>query len=52
MPVLHNDVAYNCIVICLNRKILLIRPKMTMSDEGVYSESRYFTAWNVLNKLE
>eukprot|EP00828_Plagiopyla_frontata_P023778 TRINITY_DN3038_c0_g1_i1.p1 TRINITY_DN3038_c0_g1~~TRINITY_DN3038_c0_g1_i1.p1 ORF type:complete len:691 (+),score=93.39 TRINITY_DN3038_c0_g1_i1:62-2134(+) len=52
MPVLHNDVSYNCTVMCLNRKIILIRPKMAMADDGIYRESRYFTAWNAQNQLE
>jgi len=46
MPVLHENVRYNCRVICLNRKILLIRPKMCLADEGNYRESRWFTAWS------
>lgn len=46
MPVLHEDVRYNCRVMCLNRKILLIRPKMCLADEGNYRESRWFTAWS------
>uniref|UniRef100_A0A1A9WFA1 Glutamine-dependent NAD(+) synthetase n=1 Tax=Glossina brevipalpis TaxID=37001 RepID=A0A1A9WFA1_9MUSC len=45
MPVMHRNVAYNCRVIFLNRKILLIRPKMAMCDTDQYRESRWFTAW-------
>jgi len=30
MPIQHNGVLYNCRVICLNRKILLIRPKVSI----------------------
>lgn len=45
MPVMHRNVAYNCRVVFFNRKILLIRPKMAMCDDGNYRESRWFTAW-------
>lgn len=46
MPVLHNNVRYNCKVIFYNRKILLIRPKMIMANDGNYREMRWFTPWN------
>lgn len=52
MPVLHRDVAYNCIVMCLNRKILLVRPKLAMAMDGNYRESRYFTPWNTENLIQ
>lgn len=42
---MHKNVAYNCRVIFLNRKILLIRPKMKMADDGNYRESRWFSCW-------
>lgn len=45
MPVLHRGVRYNCRVFCLNGKILLIRPKLFLADDGNYRESRWFTAW-------
>jgi NAD+ synthase (glutamine-hydrolysing) len=45
MPVRHNGVCYNCRVIVLNKKILLIRPKMAMCEEGNYFEARWFTPW-------
>jgi NAD+ synthase (glutamine-hydrolysing) len=45
MPVLHSGVRYNCRVICYNRKVLLIRPKTAMADNGNYREGRYFTAY-------
>ena len=45
MPVIHDNVRYNCRVYCLNRKILLIRPKACLADDGNYRESRWFTAW-------
>lgn len=45
MPLLHKNVRYNCRIFCLNRKILLIRPKLYLADDGNYRERRYFTAW-------
>jgi len=46
MPVIHNSVRYNCRVFCLDRKIIAIRPKIFMADDGNYRESRWFTAWS------
>ncbi|CAG9861119.1 unnamed protein product [Phyllotreta striolata] len=45
MPVMHKNVCYNCRVIFLNKKILLIRPKRILCDSGNYRESRWFTTW-------
>ena len=45
MPVAHRDVVYNCRVAFLDGKILLIRPKMILCDDGCYRETRWFTAW-------
>lgn len=36
MPVVHRGVRYNCRVFILNRRLLLIRPKMAMADDGNY----------------
>ena len=44
-PILHNSVRYNCRVVCLNRQIVLIRPKMHLADDGNYRERRYFSSW-------
>ncbi|KAG6966608.1 hypothetical protein JG688_00006706 [Phytophthora aleatoria] len=45
MPVMHNGVRYNCRVFCLNQRILLIRPKLFLADDGNYREKRWFTTW-------
>lgn len=45
MPVLFGGTRYNCRVLARDRKILLIRPKVAMADNGNYRESRYFTAY-------
>mmetsp|Transcript_69867 Transcript_69867/g.160649 ORF Transcript_69867/g.160649 Transcript_69867/m.160649 type:complete len:741 (-) Transcript_69867:197-2419(-) len=45
MPVMHRNVSYNCRVWCLNRKIVGIRPKIYLANDGNYREMRYFTPW-------
>ena len=45
MPVLFRGARYNCRILVVNRKILLIRPKTALADNGNYRESRYFTAF-------
>lgn len=45
MPVMHQNVRYNCRVLALNRQILLIRPKMILAGDGNYREPRWFAPW-------
>ncbi|KAM9832448.1 glutamine-dependent NAD(+) synthetase [Neosynchiropus ocellatus] len=45
MPVMHHNVRYNCRVLFLNKKILLIRPKLLMAQSGNYREMRWFSPW-------
>uniref|UniRef100_A0A8C3X980 Glutamine-dependent NAD(+) synthetase n=1 Tax=Catagonus wagneri TaxID=51154 RepID=A0A8C3X980_9CETA len=52
MPVMHRNIRYNCRVIFLNRKILLIRPKMALANEGNYRELRWFTPWSRSRQTE
>ena len=52
MPVRHKNVRYNCRVICHNRKIVLIRPKMWLANDGNYREMRYFTGWTRQGHVE
>ncbi|KAG8184684.1 hypothetical protein JTE90_013077 [Oedothorax gibbosus] len=52
MPVMHKNVTYNCRVVFLNKKILLIRPKSMLCDSGCYRESRWFTAWSKIRQTE
>ena len=47
MPVMHRNVAYNCRVIVLNRKVLGIRPKIFLANDGNYREMRWFTPWYI-----
>ncbi|GAA6053129.1 hypothetical protein JCM3770_002867 [Rhodotorula araucariae] len=52
MPVVHKNVIYNCRVIIYNGKILLIRPKMWLANDGNYRELRWFTPWQKHKQTE
>ncbi|PSS15388.1 hypothetical protein M430DRAFT_277694, partial [Amorphotheca resinae ATCC 22711] len=45
MPVSHRNVRYNCRIISYNKEILLIRPKLSLANDGNYRELRYFSPW-------
>ena len=42
---MYKNVKYNCRVIFLNKKIILIRPKRFLANDGNYREMRWFTPW-------
>ncbi|CAM1508881.1 Fc.00g026200.m01.CDS01 [Cosmosporella sp. VM-42] len=44
-PIQHRNQRFNCRVICLDGKILMIRPKMFLANDGNYREHRHFTPW-------
>ena len=51
MPMIITGVRYNCRIFYLKNednktRILLIRPKMWLADDGNYRESRWFTPWS------
>ncbi|TPX60523.1 hypothetical protein PhCBS80983_g01676 [Powellomyces hirtus] len=52
MPVAHKNVKYNCRVIFLNKKVLLIRPKMFLANDGNYREMRWFASWQKYRTVE
>eukprot|EP00808_Paulinella_micropora_P029108 g24370.t1 len=52
MPVIHQSVRYNCRVFILDGKVILIRPKVCMADDGIYRETRWFCAWTSLYELQ
>lgn len=52
MPIMHRNVRYNCRVIFLNGKILLIRPKITLACDSNYREGRWFTKWTKTKQTE
>lgn len=51
MPVSFRGVLYNCTLIIFANKILLIKPKTVMADDGNYRESRWFKPWLSGNAL-
>lgn len=52
MPVMHKNVRYNCRVLALNQKILLIRPKQILPADGNYREPRWFAPWQFPRTLQ
>ncbi|EIW67818.1 hypothetical protein TREMEDRAFT_39964 [Tremella mesenterica DSM 1558] len=52
MPVMHKNTTYNCRVAIYDGKILLIRPKMWMANDGNYRELRHFTPWHKHRQTE
>ncbi|CAG8529413.1 123_t:CDS:10 [Diversispora eburnea] len=52
MPIAHKNVKYNCRIIILDGKVLLIRPKMFLANDGNYRELRYFTPWSPSQHVE
>ncbi|KAF5905087.1 glutamine-dependent NAD(+) synthetase isoform X1 [Clarias magur] len=52
MPVMHHNVRYNCRVLFLNKKILLIRPKMHLANYGNNREFRWFSPWSKPRHVE
>lgn len=49
---MYKSVRYNCRVFILNGRILLIRPKMHLANDGNYRETRWFTEWKHPGKVE
>ncbi|CAD5118597.1 DgyrCDS7283 [Dimorphilus gyrociliatus] len=49
---MHKNVAYNCRVYFLNKKLLLIRPKLRLCNDGNYREGRWFTPWMKFRQVE
>ncbi|GAB4834612.1 hypothetical protein Ancab_032875 [Ancistrocladus abbreviatus] len=45
MPIIKGSERYNCQIFCMNKKIIMIRPKMWLANDGNYRELRWFTAW-------
>jgi len=45
MPIMHRNNRFNCRVIILDGKILLIRAKLWLANDGNYREMRHFIPW-------
>ncbi|KAH6609920.1 NAD+ synthetase [Trichoderma cornu-damae] len=52
LGVRHRNVRYNARVLCTYRKIICIRPKMALANDGLYREARHFTAWTKARQVE
>lgn len=52
MGVRHRNVRYNCRVLLTYQKIYMIRPKMSLANDGLYREARHFTAWSKPRTVE
>ncbi|KAK8928796.1 hypothetical protein KSP39_PZI017536 [Platanthera zijinensis] len=51
MPIIHESVRYNCQILCYNRRIVMIRPKICLANDGNYRELRWFSAWKFKDGL-
>ncbi|KAL2902873.1 Glutamine-dependent NAD(+) synthetase [Bienertia sinuspersici] len=51
MPVIRGSERYSCQVLCMNRKIIMIRPKTCLANDGNYRELRWFTAWKQKDQM-
>jgi NAD+ synthase (glutamine-hydrolysing) len=52
LPLRHAGVLYNARAFCLNGRVLLLRPKMSLAEDGNYREGRYFSPWSKARGLE
>ncbi|MDZ7799437.1 MAG: nitrilase-related carbon-nitrogen hydrolase [Trueperaceae bacterium] len=52
MPLMHRGVRYNARVFLLDRRVLLVRPKRELADDGNYREGRWFAAWRHARRTE
>ena len=52
MPVSHGSVLYNCRIAVMNRRVLHIRPKIWLANDGNYREMRFFSPWMRLGHTE
>ncbi|ODV93154.1 hypothetical protein PACTADRAFT_47078 [Pachysolen tannophilus NRRL Y-2460] len=52
MPIVHKSRKYNCRILSYNGKILFIRPKIFLANDGNYREMRFFTPFLKTNTCE
>lgn len=52
LPVLIQEIVYNCACVISNKKILGISVKQNMARDGVHYEPRWFTAWRPNEVIE
>lgn len=46
MPIRFKKLPYNCMVTVLNGEIVFIYPKMTLCNDDIYREGRWFVPWS------
>ncbi|KAK3346645.1 glutamine-dependent NAD(+) synthetase [Lasiosphaeria hispida] len=46
LPLLHRNCRYNSRAIILDGKIICLRPKLYLANDGNFREMRFFTPWN------
>ena len=44
-PIMHKNTSYNCRVVIHEGKIVMIRPKMWMANDGNYVSKHYLLEW-------
>lgn len=44
-PVIHKNVRYNATIFIHKGKVIFVRPKQNLADDGNYREARWFTPW-------
>lgn len=52
MGVRHRNCRYNCRILFTYKHIYMIRPKMSLANDGLYREARHFTAWSKARTVE
>ncbi|KAJ6095687.1 hypothetical protein N7486_006433 [Penicillium sp. IBT 16267x] len=52
LPLLHRNCRYNARAIVLDGKILCLRPKLYLANDGNFREMRFFTPWNRARHVE
>jgi len=52
LPVFHRNVRYNCRAFFLDGRLLLLRPKLFLANDGNYRETRWFSPWRRPKTLE
>jgi NAD+ synthase (glutamine-hydrolysing) len=45
LPVNHRNNRFNCRALLLNGKLLMLRPKLFLANDGNYREMRHFIPW-------
>ncbi|KAK4070132.1 uncharacterized protein Triagg1_6553 [Trichoderma aggressivum f. europaeum] len=46
LPLMHRGCRYNCRAMILDGKLLCLRPKIYLANDGNFRENRFFTPWN------